>query len=111
MIVSLWYFYDRWYTLINFTYTIILLGLVYNHKQKILQGFFPTFLVVLLPFFLINGILTGSFIEEQVVWYNDAENIGYRLGTIPVEDTMYALGMLLTVLVFTEILEQRKRIN
>jgi lycopene cyclase domain-containing protein len=111
MIVCLWYYYDRWYTLVNFSYTIILLGLVYNCKLKLLQAFFPSFFIILLPFFLVNGVLTGSFIEAPVVWYNNTENIGFRLGTIPVEDTMYALGMLLTVLFAMEIIEHRKLKN
>ena len=43
----------------------------------------------------MNGILTGSGIEGNVVWYNDAQNLGVRLGTIPVEDTVYAFSMIL----------------
>lgn len=102
MVIALWYFYDRWYTMINFGYTIILLGLVYNKMPKKLAQFLPTFLIILLPFLLVNGILTGSFIENQVVWYDNTENIGVRIFTIPIEDTMYALGMLLTVYVLME---------
>ncbi len=107
MIICLWFYFDRWYTLINFTYTIILLGLVYNKMPKKLGQFLPTFLIILLPFLLINGVLTGSFIENQVVWYDNTENMGIRIFTIPVEDAMYALGMLLTVYVLMEFFEAR----
>lgn len=107
MIICLWYFYDRWYTLVNFIYTIILLGLVYNNMPKKLAKFFPTFIIILLPFLLVNGVLTGSFIEDQVVWYDNTENMATRIFTIPVEDSMYALGMLLTVYVLMEWFEKR----
>ena len=73
-----------------------------------MQPFFATYLVVLIPFFIVNGMLTGTGIEDQVVWYSNAENMGLRMGTIPVEDTIYNLGMLLTVFGITEILEARK---
>ena len=101
LIVALWYYYDRWYTLVNFSYAIVLLGLVYNFRKQILQRFFPTFLVILLPFFIVNGVLTGTGIKDQIVWYDNAENIGVRIATIPIEDSIYALGMLLTVLALT----------
>ena len=108
LIITLWYAYDKWYTLINFAYAIILLGLVYNYNPKVLAKFLPTFLVILIPFFIINGVLTGSGIEDQVVWYNNAENLGVRLLTVPIEDTIYALGMLLTVLVIMEHIDAGK---
>lgn len=97
LIVTLLYFYDRWYTAINFVYAILLLSLVYNYKREALTIFLPVFLILLIPFFIINGFLTGSWINEQVVWYNDAENLGVRIGTVPIEDSIYALSMLLTV--------------
>jgi lycopene cyclase domain-containing protein len=102
LIATLLYFYDRWYTAINFGYAIVLLALVYNYKRKALNIFFPVFIVLLLPFFIVNGFLTGSWINEQVVWYNDAENLGIRIGTVPIEDSVYALSMLLTIFVLME---------
>ncbi len=102
LIIVLLYFYDRWYTLVNFAYAIIILGLVYNYKRELLNSFFPTFLVILIPFFIVNGILTGSWVHEEVVWYNNAENLAIRIGTVPIEDSIYALGMLLTVYALME---------
>ena len=86
---------DKWYTVVNFSLAIPLTWIVFNNNLKLLQHFFLTFLVMLIPFFLVNGILTGSWIESQVVWYNNAENLGLRMGTIPVEDSIYAYSMIL----------------
>ena len=102
LIATLLYFYDRWYTAINFGYAIVLLALVFNYKRDALNMFFPVFAILLIPFFIVNGFLTGSWIHEEVVWYNDAENLGIRIGTVPIEDSIYALGMLLTVFILME---------
>ena len=96
--------FDKWYTLVNFLYLTILIILVRTIKIRLLSKFFFTFLIILIPFFLINGILTGSFIEPPLVWYNHEENIGVRIGTIPLEDVFYAFGMLLTVLFSIEMM-------
>ena len=109
LIITLWYAYDKWYTFINFTYAIILLGLVYNYKPHVLERFLPTFLIMMFPFLIINGILTGTGIEDQVVWYDNSENLGIRILTVPVEDSIYALGMLLTVLVIMDHLESKEK--
>lgn len=96
--------YDKWYTLVNFSLAIPLTWLVYKYNPQLLQHFLLTFLVMLIPFFIVNGILTGSWIDNQVVWYNDAENLGIRIGTIPVEDSIYAYSMILMNLFFFEYL-------
>ena len=96
--------YDKWYTLVNFSMAIPLTWLVYKYNPQLLQYFLLTFLVMLIPFFIVNGVLTGSWIDNQVVWYNDAENLGIRVGTIPVEDSIYAYSMILMNLFFFEYL-------
>ena len=102
LIVTLWYNYDKWYPLINFSYALVVLGLVFNLYKPLLRPFFATYLIILIPFFIVNGILTGTGIDDQVVWYNNSENLGIRLLTIPIDDIIYNLGMLLTVLVITD---------
>ena len=96
--------YDKWYTLVNFSLAIPLTWLVYKYNPQLLQHFLLTFLVMLIPFFIVNGVLTGSWIDNQVVWYNDAENLGIRMGTIPLEDSIYAYSMILMNLFFFEYL-------
>ncbi|MEZ5070807.1 MAG: lycopene cyclase domain-containing protein [Bacteroidales bacterium] len=88
-------FIGRTYTAVNFLFTAGLLLWVLIRRPEVLEAFFPAYLVILFPFLLINGVLTGSFIEGEVVWYNPREILGLRLGTIPVEDAVYGLGLLL----------------
>lgn len=87
---------DRWYTVTTCAGLALALAALGRSGARFIGRFLVTYAVILVPFFLINGILTGSFIQDEVVWYNDAENLGIRLGTIPVEDVFY--GMLLILL-------------
>ncbi|PZX92864.1 lycopene cyclase domain-containing protein [Flavobacterium aquariorum] len=99
--------YDRWYTFVNLSLFVIVLTIAVFKFSTILKTYFITFLIILIPFLLVNGILTGSFIEEPVVFYNDNENLGIRLGTIPVEDVGYAFTMLLMSLVLMKIIDRK----
>ena len=104
-------FYDKWYTLVNFTYALVLTPIVYKYNRPLLQKYLVTFLVMLIPFFLVNGVLTGSWIESEVVWYNNNENLHFRLGTIPVEDVTYAFTLILSNLALLEFFLSRKKIS
>jgi len=64
-----------------------------------MKVFFKTYLILLFPFLVVNGLLTGSFIEDQIVWYDDNNNISIRILTIPVEDFFYSFFMLLVVMI------------
>ncbi|MGB1004557.1 MAG: lycopene cyclase domain-containing protein [Salibacteraceae bacterium] len=86
---------DKWYTLLDMIMGIVVLMLTYIFSRKILSKFYLTFLVVLIPFFIVNGLLTGTGIENEIVWYNNSENLGVRMGTIPVEDSVYAFSLIL----------------
>lgn len=97
--------YDKLYTAVNYSVLVLLLTYTVFKVPAILNTFFITFLIVLMPFSIVNGILTGSFIEEPVVIYNNAENLGIRLGTIPIEDIGYAFSMLLMSLVLIKKIE------
>ncbi|WP_406684468.1 lycopene cyclase domain-containing protein [Seonamhaeicola sp. MEBiC1930] len=100
--VLLIYNYDKWYTFINFSLAIILIYASIRKQLNLLSQFYLTFMVMLIPFFIVNGILTGSFIDDQIVWYNDSQNLGIRLLTIPIEDSIYAFSLILMNLVLIQ---------
>lgn len=84
----------RWYTSVTLVLTSIGLAAHYAlFGTRYLENVYIGWLICLIPFFLVNGVLTAL----PVVVYNDVENLGIRLYTIPVEDTFY--GFLLYLLI------------
>ena len=98
---------DKSYTLYIFTKFTFVLILAILSDSKAIRSFLLTFFVILIPFLIVNGILTGSFINEEVVWYNNAENLGIRIFTIPVEDFVYAFTLIYLNLLLVEQLKKR----
>ncbi len=86
---------EKAYTTYISSMVILVLLFSFFDKNKVLNHYFCTFLVILLPFLIVNAILTGSFIDEPVVWYNNSENLGIRILTIPLEDVGYAFSLIL----------------
>jgi lycopene cyclase domain-containing protein len=93
---------DRLYTLITFGLTSLSLILLVVMNPVWRGRFLLMFVVSLIPFLLINGVLTGSFISEAVVNYNPTAITGFRINTIPVEDSVYSFLMLLIVVTIYE---------
>lgn len=107
LLVAGGYFMHQLYTGVTFLVTGLVLTFVWlKLRMRFLGRFYFAFAILLIPFLIINGILTGAFIEEPVVWYNNEENLGIRLGTIPVEDIVYALLLLLIPITLWEKLEE-----
>ncbi|WP_435262534.1 lycopene cyclase domain-containing protein [Tenacibaculum sp. nBUS_03] len=89
--------FGKLYTTVNFSIFILLI--IYSLKKylNILSNYLPSFMVIMIPFLVVNGVLTGSFIDEPVVWYNNKENINFRIFTIPLEDVFYAFNLLFSI--------------
>ena len=103
LMIMMIFHYDKLYTIYNafFTLSILLFTLVL--KPSLLRRFYVAWGLLLLPFFMVNGLLTGSLIDAPIVWYNNAQNLGMRMFTIPVEDVFYGMGLILLNILLTEI--------
>ncbi|MGC4066310.1 MAG: lycopene cyclase domain-containing protein [Polyangiaceae bacterium] len=87
---------------------IVVLLVTFFLRPRYLSRFLLTYLLSFIPFLLMNGVLTGAFIDGEVVWYASQHIVGVRMGTIPVEDAYYSLLMLLTTTIAYETLKQRR---
>lgn len=92
------FFSDKIYTVFYSLFTAGMILLLLFEKTRILNRYYITYLIMLVPFIMVNSILTGTFLSEEVVWYNGDEIIGVRLFTIPVEDFMYLFSLIAMIL-------------
>jgi lycopene cyclase domain-containing protein len=102
--------FDRLYTSVTFISLAILLAITnYWLKIKWLGKFYVVYTILLLPFLIVNGILTGTGLDNPVVWYNESEIIGLRILTIPVEDIFYGMELvLLNLLIYRYLISRYK---
>lgn len=101
---------EKAYTAITFiSFAFFLAYLTLKVRARYMGHFYVAFGFILVPFFILNGILTGSFIQEEIVWYNDTAILGIRLGTIPLEDIFYAMFLMLMNIAIYERVPSLKR--
>jgi lycopene cyclase domain-containing protein len=99
---------DRLYSLINFvTLAVILLYTIFKKPKLNMGKFYIAYAVSLIPFYIVNGILTAI----PIVMYNNAENMNFRVGTIPFEDHFYSMSLILLNLLFFEYFRNKKVVN
>ncbi len=90
---------------INLAYTssaLLLMGfllvLTSSLKLEYLNRAVLAYIVCLIPFMIVNGLLTAI----PIVIYNNSENLGFRIYTIPVEDIVYGFDLYLMNLIIYE---------
>ncbi|MDZ4751254.1 MAG: lycopene cyclase domain-containing protein [Flavobacteriales bacterium] len=91
----------------HFLCALLLIYHVYK-RSAWLTSFFLMYAFVFPAFIASNGILTGlefwqynfiltdpTVVTDQIVWYNNEENLGIRIFSVPIDDISYGMLMLL----------------
>ena len=100
--------FDKTYTFINFSLLSFLLAFAFLFvNDKILGQFWLAFLIHLIPFWIVNGVLTSW----PVLIYDNKENLNIRLGSIPLEDHAYSLILFLSNLCAYEWFKKKNHEN
>jgi len=104
-------FHERAYTLsVCLLSALILLNISFS-KSKWNGYFFGTYIIIsLIPFIIVNGILTGC-LDANIppVWYNNDEIIGVKFLTIPLEDFLYNFVLMYSNYILFEFYCRRKQ--
>ena len=97
--------FQKIYTLLCLLSCVAIISILLNIKHSInLNAFHTTFILIFIPFLLVNGALTGSFYDQTVVWYNKKMILGYYISTIPIEDLIYSYQLqLLNIIIFDKL--------
>ncbi|MBL4676255.1 MAG: lycopene cyclase domain-containing protein [Mucilaginibacter sp.] len=97
-------YHERLYTVV--TFALLPIVLFFTLKKGWLSRFYLTYFVSLIPFYIVNGLLTSI----PVVLYNNDQNMGIRITTIPFEDHFYSMALLLMNIAFFEHFKKRRKI-
>jgi len=101
------YFYNKSYTVVTFISLAIALLVIQFLNYKWIPRLYLSLIVLILPFLIVNGILTGTGLTEEVVWYNNDELIGLRVFTVPIEDFFYGFLLILLNVLSLELLKKK----
>lgn len=101
------FYYNRHYTSWTFTLNGLFIIIIFLRKAWFRNfnsaAFLFSWLIILVPFLAVNGFLTAI----PVVIYNNAENLGIRIFSIPFEDIFYGMLLILLNIVLFEKLRSR----
>ena len=108
-------FYDHLYTMVTSILLFsTLVWIQFKGKKNYLKYFYSSYLILVIPFLLCNGVLTGldfytypilnlhpEGVMDQIVWYNNQHNLGIRVFSVPLDDFFYgALLILWNIILF-----------
>lgn len=80
----------------------LLWHILYVPNGRIRSRFYLTYIITWIPFVLIDGILTGGYQAQPIILYNPEEFLGFRVTSLPLEDAIYLIPLLLANITFFE---------
>lgn len=85
--------------------TVVLVWMLFNSYLKYVS---LAFVISLIPFFVMNGILTGVMTEDPIVWYSEAQKVKQEIFTIPLEDILYSFTLVVSNILLFEKLQKKQ---
>lgn len=105
-IAMLYFGHQKLYTLFTFSILFVfILYIEYVNNIRFMYRFYRAFLVTLLPFYMVYGVLANL----PVIQYNSAETLNFNQFNIPFETPFYFMGMLLLSVYLFEFFKLRSR--
>lgn len=98
---------DRIYSATSISMTISMIGLSLIVNWKGFGLFIASFLLLLIPMGLFNGMLTGLLTKEALVQYNSAEFGGIRILSFPIEDIGFGFSFLIGIILLSDFIKHR----
>lgn len=103
---------ENWYTSSACIISALLtIGIYFVNRAKWYGNFVFAYVVCLIPFLIVNGILTGAVTDQPIVWYSEEHIMGPRIITIPLEDLYYNYSMLLPIFGLYEYFKGKMKMN
>lgn len=100
--------YDKTYTLVTAVVTALTLIFLFFYSRVPWIGKASlVFLILMLGFLPVNGILTGTGLEKPIVNYNPREFLNIRLLTIPIEDAVYGYAQFMLNIYFFKLFDRK----
>jgi len=113
-------FFPRYYITLTSVYTLFWLIWATRNTKPFMADLWLAYFVLLVPFVISNGVLTGlSFWEfpalhqqaetilDQIVWYHAGHNTGWRIFTMPADDLVYGFLLIAMHIAGVERLRER----
>lgn len=89
-------FWNRIYTSTSFLFTGWFMIVHYLYIENTYRTkFYLSYLITLIPFLLVDGVLTGGYTAQPVVIYHPEEFLNIRITSVPLEDSIYGLLLLM----------------
>ena len=89
-------YWNKIYTSTTFLLTGGFMVVHYLYFQNTYRTrFYLSYLITWIPFLIVDGILTGGYSQQPVVIYHPEEFLNLRITSVPFEDSIYGLLLLM----------------
>ena len=110
-LISAFYNSHHLYTFVSLIILALILLASLFFVREVLKYYYAIFPVLVIPLLIVNGILTGTGIDQEVFSYRPMAITGIRLLTIPIEDLFFGFSLILMTIGLTEILERKQAVE